>query len=97
MGLREEHVVREVPLPDGRDIAVRIGVPREDYLDPEQLDTVTIELRDGDDVLAVLDTLLEHDQVAEANALADAVARGLASGQLEPTASAIEPLVDSVI
>jgi hypothetical protein len=55
---------------------------------------VSIELRDGEQVLAVLNTVLDPEDDSEARALAREVAAGLASGELEPTAEAIEPFAD---
>ena len=71
-----------------------VGVPADDYVPARERDTVTIELRDGEAVLAVLDTVLDADEDSEARALAREVAAGLSSGELEPTAEAIEPLAD---
>ena len=39
-------------------------------------------------------TVLEADQVSEARALAREIVAGLESGDLEPTAAALEPLAD---
>ena len=47
-------------------------------------------------VLAAVNTVLDPDQESEALQLAREIARGLESGTLEPTASAIEPLADTL-
>jgi hypothetical protein len=44
-----------------------------------------------------VNTLLEPTHVKEARKLADQVATGLQSGELQPTVSAIEPLADSIL
>jgi multidrug efflux pump subunit AcrB len=96
VSLRGSPVRERAVLPDGRQVDVVVGVPDDDYVPPRELDTVTIELRDGDEVLAVLDTVLDADEESEARALAREVAAKLASGELEPTAEAIEPLADTL-
>jgi hypothetical protein len=44
-----------------------------------------------------VNTVLTPAQVREARKLADQVATRLQSGELQPTASAIEPLADSIL
>ena len=56
------------------------------------LDFVTVELQVGGRHVAVVDTILEPEQEAEAHTLAREIARGLESGELEPTAGALERL-----
>jgi len=48
----------------------------------------------GGNHLAAVNTVLEADQTSEARALAREVVAGLESGDLEPTAGALEPLAD---
>jgi hypothetical protein len=48
----------------------------------------------GGNHLAAVNTVLEADQVSEARALAREIVAGLESGDLEPTAAALEPLAD---
>jgi hypothetical protein len=43
-----------------------------------------------------VNTVLAPNQVGEARKLVEAVATKLQSGELQPTASAIEPLADSI-
>ncbi|MBW3592305.1 MAG: hypothetical protein KY396_01260 [Actinobacteria bacterium] len=83
-------------LPDGRVVDILVGVPDDPYISKKELDTVEVELRSGDAVLAALNTVLCADQTSEAVELAREIARGLASGELEPTAGAIEPLADEL-
>jgi len=47
-------------------------------------------------VLAAINTVLDPDQESEALELAREIARGLESGGLQPTASSIEPLADTL-
>lgn len=94
MSLRGHRVTETATLPDGREIVVDVGLARDDYIRPRDNETVSIELRDGEQVLAVLNTVLDPDDDSEARALAREVAAGLASGALQPTAGAIEPLAD---
>ncbi len=82
-------------LPDGRSVRVWIGVPEDSYIAPRELDTVDIELSlVGGNHLAAVNTVLEADQTSEATALAREIVAGLESGELEPTAAALEPLAD---
>jgi hypothetical protein len=82
-------------LPDGRSIRIAVGGTRDPYI-AERTDTVTVELYEGDVVLASLNTVLEPEQDSEARALAREIKTGLESGELEPTAGAIEPLADEL-
>ena len=43
-----------------------------------------------------MNTVLDPDQTSEALELAREIVRGLESGDLEPTAGAIEPLADTL-
>ena len=83
-------------LPDGRNVIVHVGVPDDPYIPRKELDTVDVELRNGQSVLAAVNTVLDPDQESEALELAREIARGLESGDLEPTAAAIEPLADTL-
>jgi len=70
-------------------------VPEDPYIAKRDLDTVDIELTlVGGNHLAAVNTVLEADQVSEARALAREIVAGLESGELEPTAAALEPLAD---
>jgi hypothetical protein len=94
MSLRNAPLEAEVAIPDGRTVRVRIGVPEDGYISKKELDTVTVELyANGEHVAAVI-TVLDADQTAEAHALLNEVVTGLESGDLSPTAGAIEPLAD---
>ena len=95
MSLRGNPAETTATLPDGRVASIRVGVPDDSYIAKRDLDTVAIEIRIDDQVVAAVNTILDADQDSDALALAREVASGLGSGALEPTAGAIEPLADS--
>jgi hypothetical protein len=96
MSLRESPATAAATLPDGRVVAVRVGVPEDSYIPRAELDTVVAELVDEatGEPLGVVSTILEVDEHFAARALAHEIAEGLESGALEPTAHAIEPLAE---
>jgi hypothetical protein len=94
MSLRGAPIQTAATLPDGRVVLVRVGVPEDSYIASRELDTVDIELFDGEQHLAAVNTVLSAEQDSEARALAREVVAGLESGALEPTAAALEPLAD---
>ncbi len=93
MSLRGNPIHETATLPDGRTVRIDVGVARDPYI-AERTDTVGVELREDEVVLASLNTVLEPEQDAEARALAREIRAGLESGELEPTAGAIEQLAD---
>jgi hypothetical protein len=94
MSLRGEPITRTATLPDGREVRVRVGVPDDSYIAKRELNTVDVELYAGEQSLAFVNTVLDADQTSEALELAREIVKGLESGELEPTAGAIEPLAD---
>jgi ribosomal protein S1 len=96
VSLRGRTIEQTATLPDGRSVSVHVGVPEDPYIPRSQLETVDVELRTGDSVLAAVNTVLDPDQESEALELAREIARRLESGDLEPTAAAIEPLADTL-
>ena len=96
MSLRGTPIEQGATLPDGRAVLVRVAVADDPYVAKRELDTVSVELRTGDEVLATVNSVLEPEHVSEARALAREIAAGLESGELEPTAGAIEPLADRI-
>jgi hypothetical protein len=96
VSLRGEPVTAEATLPDGRLLLVRISVAADAYIPRRDLSTVALELIADGRVEATVNTLLGPSQVGEARKLARNVAARLQSGELPPTASAIEPLADSL-
>lgn len=94
MSLRGNPISEAATLPDGRTVRIELRVLDDDYI-REHSHTVTLELREGGQVLASLATVLEPEQDSEARKLAHELRRRLEDGSLEPTAGAIEPLADS--
>ena len=95
MSLRSTPINRTVKLPDGREVVVRVGVADDSYIAKRDMDTVAIELREGETVLVALNTVLDADDEEGASELAREVAAKLENGEIEPTAAAIEPLADT--
>jgi hypothetical protein len=98
VSLRGQPLEREATLPDGRVVLVRVGPAEDSYIPRRELDTIVLELWDeqrGEHVAGV-STVLSADDSDAARALIGEVVAGLESGQLEPTAGALEPLADSV-
>ena len=83
-------------LPDGREVEVRVGVAQDSYISDRDMNTVSLELRIGGRVEAVVNTILDAAQEREARELAGHVAAGLRTGELVPTAGSIEPLADKL-
>jgi hypothetical protein len=94
MTLRGNPIEETATLPDGREVGVRVGVVPDSYIDGKELNTVDVELTSEGEHIAVVNTVLDVEQTSEALDLAREIVRGLESGELEPTASAIEPLAD---
>jgi hypothetical protein len=95
VSLRGQPVEQTVTLPDGRVAAVWVGVADDPYIDRKEIDTVALELRVDGEVAAALNTVLEPEHESEALALAREITAKLGSGELDPTAGALEPLVDA--
>src|SRR5690348_14251464 len=85
---------RDATLPDGRVVHVRVGVPDDSYIPSRELDTVALEVFDDTEHLAAVNTVLDVDQDSEAHELLREVIERLESGDLAPTAGALEPLAD---
>ena len=64
------------------------------YIGRKDHDTVALELLVDGELEAVLNTVLDPDQESQALELAREIASGLESGELAPTAGALEPLAD---
>jgi hypothetical protein len=96
VSLRGRPIEREATLPDGRGLLIRVAVAADPYIPRRERSTVTLELVADGRVAATVNTLLAPAQVREARKLADEVATKLQSGELQPTASAIEPFADSI-
>lgn len=98
MSLRGAPVEAEATLPDGRVVAVRVGLAEDSYIPRRDVHTVVLELWDENrgEHLAGVSTVLSAEDDAAASALVREVVTGLGDGSLEPTAGALEPLADSV-
>jgi hypothetical protein len=96
VSLRGRPVEQEATLPNGRRVVVRVAVAVDSYIPRRERHTVTLELLTENRVEATVNTVLAPNQVGEARKLVEAVARKLQSGELQPTAAAIEPLADSI-
>ena len=96
MSLRNAPLEETTTLPDGRTVVVRVGVPEDSYVPKSERSTVAIELFEDGRGIAATDTVLEPEQDSEARGLLREVGSGLASGSLEPTAAALEPLADTL-
>jgi predicted component of type VI protein secretion system len=94
VSLHGRPIVQTATLPDGREVRIRVGMQEDSYLAERELQTVDVELFAGEEALAAVSTVLLPEQESEALALARRIAKGLESGDLEPTAAAIEPLAD---
>ena len=88
--LHDSPVIRRASLPDGRTVTVRVALLPDPYVDPREMDTVVLELSQGDDLLGTVETPLSAVDRDEALLLADRVREGLESGALEPTAEGVE-------
>jgi len=97
MSLRGQPVEKEATLPDGERVLIRIALASDGYVPRREVHTVTLELVADERVQATVNTVLDAAQVKEARHLAAEVAKRLESGELEPTASAIEALADSIL
>jgi hypothetical protein len=84
-------------LPDGRHANIRVGIAEDPYIADRDLNTVVLEVRIGNGVVAALDTILDAKQVSEAQHLANRVRDGLQDGSLEPTAHSLGPLTDELL
>jgi hypothetical protein len=96
MSLRGEPVEEQAMLADGRSLRVRVGVPDDPYIRRRELDTVAVELWEGEQVLATVNSVLSASQTSEARVLAREIVARLEAGELEPTAGAIEPFAERI-
>jgi hypothetical protein len=96
VSLRGRLIEERTTLPDGREALVRVGVPDDPYIPRREQGTVALELLVDDRLEATLSTVLDVDQESEALELAREVASGLRSGDVAPTAAALEPYADTL-
>ena len=96
MTLRAQPIEQPAALPDGRHLVVRIGIPEDPYVPRRELDTVALELLEDGEIAATVNTVLRPEHESEARALARDIVARLESGELQPTAGALEPLADRI-
>ncbi|HYY34719.1 MAG TPA: hypothetical protein VE693_14225 [Gaiellaceae bacterium] len=96
MSLRGQPVEEEAVLTDGRAVRVRVGVPNDPYIRKRDLDTVAVEIWNGDQALATVNSILSANQTSEARRLAREIVAALERGEIEPTAGAIEPYAERI-
>ena len=94
MSLRGAPLEADATLPDGSTVHVRIGVPDDGYIKKRDLDTVAVELSAHGEHVAAVNTLFDANETSEALGLLREIVAGLESGELAPTAGAIEQLTD---
>ncbi len=97
MSLHGNPINETAQLPDGRQAHIRVGIAEDSYIADRDLNTVVLEVRVGNGVVAALDTILDAEQVSEARHLASRVRDGLHDGSLEPTAHSLGPLTDELL
>jgi hypothetical protein len=96
VSLRAKPVAETAILPAGGEVLIEVGVPADPYIPRRELQTVDVELRIEGRVVAAVNTVLGVRQEREARELAREIKAGLESGELAPTAGAIEPLADTL-
>jgi hypothetical protein len=94
MSLRGRPVEEIASLPDGREVRVRVGIPEDSYISRRDLETVDVELSIAGRHVAAVNTVLGPGQDSAARELAREIVAGLESGELPPTAAALERLAD---
>jgi hypothetical protein len=94
VSLRTYTIEREAALPDGRRAVVRLGLAADAYIPKREQETVVLELVIGETHEASLDTILDPEQEDDGAALVREIVQKLESGELEPTAGALEPYAD---
>src|SRR3954463_2028360 len=94
MSLRGRQIEERATLPDGREALVRIGVPDDPYVPRSERSTVALDLLVDDRLEATFTTAFDVDQESEALPPPRDIAARLASGDLEATPHALEPLAD---
>jgi hypothetical protein len=88
-------VIEHATLPSGGSVTVWVGVPDDPYInDKGTLNTVDIQLHEGNAVIASLSTVLDQDQTSEALALAREVKAALEAGTIGLHANELEPFAD---
>ena len=94
MSLQTDPIVEHASLPGGGSVAVWVGVPDDSYIAASDRTTVDLQLREGENVLATVTTVLEPGQTSEARQLAREVRAAIEAERLPLTAAALEPFAD---
>jgi hypothetical protein len=94
VSLRAGPVVEYASLPGGGDVEVWVGVPDDSYVAKSELTNVDLQLREGDNVLASVTTVLDPDQTSEARELALEVRAAIEADEIPLTAAALEDFAD---
>jgi porphobilinogen deaminase len=92
--LRAGAVVEHARLPGGGSVEVWVGIPDDSYIPRNEQTNVDLQLREGDNVLATVTTVLDAEQTGEAIELAREVVAAIEAGEIPLTASALEPYAD---
>lgn len=97
VSLRSAPITEHATLPSGGSVVVWVGIPDDPYInDKSALQTVDVQLHEGDAVLASLSTVLEPGQAREAAALALEVKAALEAGTIGLHAHDLEPFADQL-
>ena len=94
MTLRTYTIERALTLPDGRAATLRLGLAEDSYIRKRDQETVVLELVIDGTHAAALDTVLDPEQEDDGAKIVQELAQKLESGELEPTAGALEPYAD---
>ena len=94
MSLQTDPIVEHASLPGGGSVAVWVGVPDDSYIAASERTSVDLQLREGDNVLATVTTVLNPAQDSEARQLAREVRAAIEAERLPLTAAALEPFAD---
>lgn len=94
MSLRSSPVVEHASLQGGGTVTVWVGVPDDPYVDRSQLTTVDVQLREGDEVVASMSTILDPSDESAGRELAREVKAALEAGEIGLRAEDLEPYAD---
>jgi hypothetical protein len=94
MSLISAPAVEHATLPDGATVTVWVGVPNDGYIDKHIYRNVDLQLREGDNVLATVTTVLNSNQEHEAHELAREVRAALEAGTIGLYEHDLEPFAD---
>jgi len=92
--LQANPIVEHASLAGGGSVTVWVGVPDDSYVAASERTSVDVQLREGDNVLASVTTVLEPGQESEARQLAREVRAAIEADRIPLTAAALEPFAD---